>query len=179
MGVFCEAYEPGTDPYHAGEQATSKNRGSGRYIAATDVSHSPMFHRVEGLVVDQGITMADLKGTLAYLLVKCSVRILEFVFAPASFPSAEPSAEVDVSCISAAGRAVVFAVIAVGLRTLGCGMVDPAVFAAVDLDGEDSRFCLWDGYRTDCNVAASHRYTFALRFQSRVLEQFAQTDREV
>jgi len=97
-----------------------------------DATHSPMFHQVEGLAVDKHITMADLKATLQLFAremfgPKSTVR-----FRPSFFPFTEPSAEVDVRCFKCGGDGCRFCRASGWLEILGSGMVDPAVFEAVD-----------------------------------------------
>src|SRR5688572_193089 len=100
-----------------------------------DLTHTPMFQQFEGLVVGEGVTMADLKGTLEVLLqaifgdVKMRLR-------PSFFPYAEPSAEVDISCQSCKGNGCAICKHTGWLEILGSGMVHPAVFEAVGYDPE-------------------------------------------
>jgi phenylalanyl-tRNA synthetase alpha chain len=108
-----------------------------------DVTHSPMFHQVEGLMVDRGITFAHLKGVLTEFLRRVFGRDLAVRLRPSFFPFTEPSAEVDVACVvceqKPAGKADACRVCkGTGwLEILGAGMVDPAVFAAVGYDSEE------------------------------------------
>lgn len=101
-----------------------------------DATHSPMFHQVEGLVVDEGITMADLKGTLdsfAKQLFGSSVRTK---FRPHHFPFTEPSAEMDVSCFKCGGKGCRVCKGSGWIEILGCGMVHPNVLKVGDVDTE-------------------------------------------
>jgi phenylalanyl-tRNA synthetase alpha chain len=100
-----------------------------------DLSHTPMFQQFEGLVVGEGITLADLKGTLQAVLDElfCGVRIR---LRPSFFPYTEPSAEVDISCQSCNGRGCGTCKQTGWLEILGSGMVHPAVFEAVGYDPE-------------------------------------------
>jgi phenylalanyl-tRNA synthetase alpha chain len=101
-----------------------------------DVSHSPMFFQVEGLVVDRGITMAHLKGTLAHFYRALFRRDVEVRFRPSYFPFTEPSAETDLTCVICGGSGCAVCKRTGWLEVGGCGMVDPAVFGFVDIDPE-------------------------------------------
>ena len=103
-----------------------------------DVTHSPMFHQIEGLMVDRGITFAHLKGVLTEFLRQVFGRNLEVRLRPSFFPFTEPSAEVDVACVvcSRQGSGCRVCKGTGWLEILGAGMVDPAVFAAVGYDPE-------------------------------------------
>jgi phenylalanyl-tRNA synthetase alpha chain len=101
-----------------------------------DMSHSPMFHQVEGLLVDEGITFADLKGVLsafvhAYYGPETGVR-----FRPSYFPFTEPSAEIDIECVLCKGKGCRTCKGSGWLEILGSGMVDPAVYGFVGYDPE-------------------------------------------
>jgi phenylalanyl-tRNA synthetase alpha chain len=101
-----------------------------------DPSHLPQFHQVEGLVVDEGITFGDLKGTLDYVCKELFGKDRKTRFRPHFFPFTEPSAEVDVSCGICAGSGCRFCKYTGWQEILGCGMVDPNVFGYVDIDPE-------------------------------------------
>ncbi|MDH4139755.1 MAG: phenylalanine--tRNA ligase subunit alpha [Coriobacteriia bacterium] len=101
-----------------------------------DPSHLPQFHQVEGLVVDEGITFGDLKGTLDYFCKEMFGRDRRTRFRPHFFPFTEPSAEVDVSCGICDGAGCRFCKGTGWLEILGCGMVDPNVFEYVAVDSE-------------------------------------------
>ena len=107
-----------------------------------DVTHSPMFHQVEGLLVDHGITFGDLKGVLTEVLRAIFERDLPVRFRPSYFPFTEPSAEIDIGCVMCGGpesAASAKCRICKGtgwLEILGAGMLDPAVFEAVGYDSE-------------------------------------------
>ncbi|NLM24615.1 MAG: phenylalanine--tRNA ligase subunit alpha [Firmicutes bacterium] len=107
------------------------------YRSDADVTHSPMFHQVEGLLVDKGITMADLKGTLQLFAEKLFGPDTKTRFRPSYFPFTEPSAEVDVSCIICKGQGCRVCSDTGWLEILGCGMVDPRVLAGVGYDPEE------------------------------------------
>ena len=104
------------------------------YRADSDVTHSPMFHQVEGLLIDEGITLADLKGTLQVFAEKMFGPGTKTRFRPSYFPFTEPSAEVDVSCIICKGRGCRVCSDTGWLEILGSGMVDPRVLAKVGYD---------------------------------------------
>ncbi|MBA4370708.1 MAG: phenylalanine--tRNA ligase subunit alpha [Coriobacteriaceae bacterium] len=101
-----------------------------------DPSHLPQFHQVEGLVVDEGITFGDLKGTLDHFCKAMFGEERRTRFRPHYFPFTEPSAEVDVSCGICGGAGCRFCKNSGWLEILGCGMVDPNVFGYVDIDTE-------------------------------------------
>ncbi|MFH0771225.1 MAG: phenylalanine--tRNA ligase subunit alpha [Candidatus Omnitrophota bacterium] len=98
---------------------------------AVDASHSFMFHQVEGLVVGEGVTFADLKGALKIFVKQYFGGEAKVRFRPHYFPFTEPSAEVDVSCIICGGRGCSVCGKKGWLEILGCGMVHPNVFRAV------------------------------------------------
>jgi len=104
---------------------------------APDPSHTPQFSQIEGLVVDKGITFADLKGTLDYLCKQIFGPDRRTRFRTHFFPFTEPSAEVDVSCGICGGSGCRFCKGAGWLEILGCGMVDPNVFGFVGIDPEE------------------------------------------
>ena len=98
---------------------------------AADATHSPIFHQVEGLCVDVGITFSDLKGTLDYAMRSLFGSGVKTRFFPSFFPFTEPSADVQISCIFCGGKGCRKCKYSGWIELLGCGMVDPAVFAAV------------------------------------------------
>jgi len=102
------------------------------YRRDNDHTHTPMFHQVEGLVVDESTTMADLKGTLAEFARAFFGADTRVRFRSSYFPFTEPSAEVDVSCPFCAGSGCRVCSRTGWLEVLGSGMVDPEVFAAVE-----------------------------------------------
>ena len=104
------------------------------YRRDNDITHSPMFHQVEGLMVDSGITMGDLKGVLSTFCRKVLGGKLGVRFRPSYFPFTEPSAEVDISCVICGGAGCRVCKGSGWLEILGCGMVDPAVFTNVRID---------------------------------------------
>lgn len=101
------------------------------YRADSDITHSPMFHQIEGLVVDRGITFADLKGTLELFARRMFGPQTKIRLRPSYFPFTEPSAEVDVSCIICGGTGCRVCKDSGWLEILGSGMVDPRVLEGV------------------------------------------------
>ncbi len=98
---------------------------------AADATHSPIFHQVEGLAVDHNITFSDLKGTLDHAMKALFGHDVKTRFFPSFFPFTEPSADVQISCIFCGGSGCRKCKHSGWIELLGCGMVDPAVFAAV------------------------------------------------
>jgi phenylalanyl-tRNA synthetase alpha chain len=96
-----------------------------------DATHSPIFHQVEGLAVDTGITFSDLKGTLDHAMKALFGSSVKTRFFPSFFPFTEPSADVQISCIFCSGAGCRRCKHSGWIELLGCGMVDPTVFAAV------------------------------------------------
>ena len=99
-----------------------------------DATHSPCFHQIEGLVVDKGITFADLKGTLDEFAKKFFGPDTKTKFRPHHFPFTEPSAEVDVTCFKCGGKGCRFCKGEGWIEILGCGMVHPHVLEMVGID---------------------------------------------
>jgi phenylalanyl-tRNA synthetase alpha chain len=99
-----------------------------------DLTHTPMFHQVEGLVVGPGITLADLKGTLTSMAAALFGDGTAVRFRPSFFPYTEPSAEVDIQCIRCKGAGCPMCKRTGWLEILGSGMVHPAVFESVGYD---------------------------------------------
>jgi len=104
------------------------------YRCDSDVTHSPVFHQVEGLLIDQGVNFAQLKGTLEVFLKKFFGQERTLRFRPSFFPFTEPSAEVDVQCIFCQGKGCSFCKQSGWLEVLGCGMVDPNVLDIMKID---------------------------------------------
>jgi len=96
---------------------------------AADATHSPIFHQVEGLCVDTNITFSDLKGTLDHAMKALFGSTVKTRFFPSFFPFTEPSADVQISCIFCGGKGCRKCKQSGWIELLGCGMVDPAVFA--------------------------------------------------
>lgn len=101
---------------------------------AVDATHSPMFHQVEGLVVDEGITMADLKGSLEAFFRALFGGGISVRLRPSYFPFVEPGAEVDVTCIFCSGKGCRVCKRTGWIEVLGAGMVHPRVFEMVGYD---------------------------------------------
>lgn len=107
------------------------------YRCDSDLTHSPMFHQVEGLAVDEGITFADLKGVLGdFLRAFFEQDDLRTRFRPSYFPFTEPSAEVDIECVHCRGEGCRVCGHTGWIEVLGCGMVHPNVFAQLGIDAE-------------------------------------------
>jgi len=106
------------------------------YRCDSDVTHTPMFHQVEGLMVDTDVCFMDLKGILRDFLQKFFERDLAVRFRPSYFPFTEPSAEVDVQCVVCEGKGCRICKQTGWLEVLGCGMVHPNVFAQIGIDNE-------------------------------------------
>ncbi len=106
------------------------------YRHDADVSHSPMFHQVEGFLVDEGITFADLKGVLTLFIKEMFGEQLATRFRPSFFPFTEPSAEVDMSCFACLGAGCRVCKNSGWIEILGAGMIDPAVFKYVRYNPE-------------------------------------------
>ena len=107
------------------------------YRRDSDPSHSPMFHQVEGLLVDKGITFADLKGVLTVFVHQMFGKGTRLRFRPSFFPFTEPSAEIDIECFICSGKGCGICSNTGWLEILGSGMTDPAVFGFVDYDPEE------------------------------------------
>jgi len=104
------------------------------YRRDSDVSHTPMFHQVEGLLVDKGVTFGDLKGTLTSFVHQIFGSETPLRFRPSFFPFTEPSAEVDIRCVMCGGAGCRTCSHTGWLEILGSGMVDPEVYRFVDYD---------------------------------------------
>ena len=103
---------------------------------AVDATHSPLFHQIEGLVVDKGITFADLKGTLETFIKRLYGEDSVVRFRPHHFPFTEPSAEVDVQCFNCHGKGCRLCKGEGWIEILGCGMVHPKVLSNCGIDPE-------------------------------------------
>ena len=104
---------------------------------AVDATHSPLFHQIEGLVVDKGVTMADLKGTLEIFIKRLYGEDSVVRFRPHHFPFTEPSAEMDIQCFNCHGAGCPVCKGEGWIEILGCGMVHPKVLANCDIDPEE------------------------------------------
>ena len=101
---------------------------------SVDATHSPVFHQIEGLVVDKNISMSDLKGTLETFAKKCLGENTQIRFRPHHFPFTEPSAEADVSCFVCKGKGCRVCKNEGWIELLGCGMVHPNVLENCGID---------------------------------------------
>jgi phenylalanyl-tRNA synthetase alpha chain len=106
------------------------------YRCDSDVSHSPMFHQVEGLLVDTNVSFANLKSVLHQFMESLFERSLSMRLRPSYFPFTEPSAEVDISCLLCGGAGCRVCKQTGWLEVAGCGMVHPNVFRACGIDAE-------------------------------------------
>ena len=104
------------------------------YRRDSDITHTPMFHQVEGLVVDEGISFADLKGTVIDFVRRFFEKDLAVRFRPSYFPFTEPSAEVDVECVQCRGAGCRTCSQTGWLEVMGCGMVHPNVLSMSGID---------------------------------------------
>ena len=104
---------------------------------SVDATHSPVFHQIEGLVIDKNISMGDLKGTLEMFAKKCLGEKTKIRFRPHHFPFTEPSAEADVSCFVCGGKGCRVCKGEGWIELLGCGMVHPNVLRACNIDPEE------------------------------------------
>jgi len=106
------------------------------YRCDSDITHTPMFHQVEGFLVDTTVSFADLKGVLTVFTRKVFGQDLPLRFRPSFFPFTEPSAEVDIACVICGGRGCRVCKKTGWLEILGSGMIDPEVFRMVGYDPE-------------------------------------------
>lgn len=106
------------------------------YRCDSDLTHTPMFHQVEGFLVDEDVSFADLKGVLYDFLTSFFERDLKLRFRPSYFPFTEPSAEADIECVMCNGKGCRVCKQTGWLELLGCGMIHPEVFRHVGIDSE-------------------------------------------
>lgn len=106
------------------------------YRCDSDLTHSPMFHQMEGLLIDESVSFADLKGTIEAFLKVFFEKDLGVRFRPSYFPFTEPSAEVDIECVMCGGDGCRVCSHTGWLEILGCGMVHPNVLTASGIDPE-------------------------------------------
>ncbi len=104
------------------------------YRCDSDITHTPMFHQVEGFLVDKNVSFADLKGVLTVFTQKMFKKDLPLRFRPSFFPFTEPSAEVDIACVMCEGAGCRVCKKTGWLEILGSGMIDPEVFKMVGYD---------------------------------------------
>jgi len=107
------------------------------YRCDSDVTHTPMFHQVEGLMVGENVSFGDLKGILTIFVQQMFGAEVELRFRPSFFPFTEPSAEVDIQCVMCSGQGCRVCSNTGWLEILGSGMVDPEVFKMVGYDPEE------------------------------------------
>ncbi len=107
------------------------------YRCDSDITHTPMFHQVEGMLVDHHVSFADLKGVLTAFTRKIFAKDLPLRFRPSFFPFTEPSAEVDIACVICEGTGCRVCKKTGWLEILGSGMIDPEVFKMVGYDPEE------------------------------------------
>jgi phenylalanyl-tRNA synthetase alpha chain len=107
------------------------------YRCDSDATHSPMFHQIEGFMVDRGVTFGDLKGILTTFINQLFGNDIGVRLRPSFFPFTEPSAEVDIACVICRGKGCRVCKSTGWLEILGAGMVDPEVFRHVDYDPEE------------------------------------------
>ncbi len=106
------------------------------YRCDSDITHTPMFHQVEGFLVDTDVSFADLKGVLSVFIAKMFDEKTPIRFRPSFFPFTEPSAEVDIGCVMCNSKGCRVCKQTGWLEILGAGMIDPEVFKKVDYDPE-------------------------------------------
>jgi len=107
------------------------------YRCDSDITHTPMFHQVEGFVVDKNINFADLKGVISEFLKAFFEKDVSVRFRPSYFPFTEPSAEVDIECVMCEGKGCRVCGHTGWLEVLGCGMIHPEVFRHINIDSDE------------------------------------------
>lgn len=107
------------------------------YRCDSDLTHTPMFHQVEGFLVDSDVSFADLKGVVYEFLRAFFEKDIQVRFRPSYFPFTEPSAEVDIECVMCDGQGCRVCGQTGWLEIMGCGMIHPEVFKAVSISGDD------------------------------------------
>lgn len=106
------------------------------YRCDSDITHTPMFHQVEGFLVDTEVSFADLKGVVYQFLQAFFEKDIQVRFRPSYFPFTEPSAEVDIECVMCDGNGCRVCSQTGWLEVMGCGMIHPEVFKAVNINSE-------------------------------------------
>ena len=106
------------------------------YRCDSDITHTPMFHQVEGFLVDRKVSFADLKGVLSVFIAKMFDSDTVIRFRPSFFPFTEPSAELDIGCVICGGKGCRVCKQTGWLEVLGAGMIDPAVFGKIGYDAD-------------------------------------------
>ena len=107
------------------------------YRCDSDVTHTPMFHQVEGFLVDTDVSFADLKGVVYEFLRAFFEKDIQVRFRPSYFPFTEPSAEVDIECVMCDGAGCRICGHTGWLEVMGCGMIHPEVFKSVEINSEE------------------------------------------
>ena len=127
------------------------------YRMDSDATHTPMFHQVEGLLVDEGVSFANLKAILHGFMEAFFERDLAMRLRPSYFPFTEPSAEVDITCVECSGAGCRLCKHTGWIEVLGCGMVHPNVLAACGVDAErtPAMHSAWASTGSPCCVTAS------------------------
>ncbi len=107
------------------------------YRCDSDVTHTPMFHQVEGFLVDTDVSFADLKGVVYEFLRAFFEKDIQVRFRPSYFPFTEPSAEVDIECVMCDGKGCRVCGHTGWLEVMGCGMIHPEVFKSVEINSDE------------------------------------------
>jgi phenylalanyl-tRNA synthetase alpha chain len=107
------------------------------YRCDSDVTHTPMFHQVEGFLVDTDVSFADLKGVVFEFLRAFFEKDIQVRFRPSYFPFTEPSAEVDIECVMCEGKGCRICGHTGWLEVMGCGMIHPEVFKSVEINSDE------------------------------------------
>ena len=107
------------------------------YRCDSDLTHTPMFHQVEGFLVDTDVSFADLKGVVYEFLRAFFEKDIQVRFRPSYFPFTEPSAEVDIECVMCDGEGCRVCGHSGWLEVMGCGMIHPEVFKSVDINSDE------------------------------------------
>lgn len=107
----------------------------------SDISHSPNFHQIEGMLIDRQVSMADLKGTISYLVKELFGSAMKVRFRPSFFPFTEPSAEFDCSCPICKGKGCRMCKQSGWIEIGGCGLINPKVLSAAQIDPQE-----WQGF---------------------------------
>ncbi|MBU0483398.1 MAG: phenylalanine--tRNA ligase subunit alpha [Proteobacteria bacterium] len=107
------------------------------YRCDSDITHTPMFHQVEGFLVDRKVSFADLKGILSIFIARIFDEHTSIRFRPSYFPFTEPSAEVDIACVMCGGKGCRVCKQTGWLEILGAGLIDPEVFKKIGYDPEE------------------------------------------
>ncbi len=107
------------------------------YRCDSDITHTPMFHQVEGFLVDENVSFVDLKGVVYEFLRAFFEKDIQVRFRPSYFPFTEPSAEVDIECVMCGSKGCRVCSQTGWLEVMGCGMIHPEVFNAVNIDSDE------------------------------------------